>query len=278
MSNIDVINSELINNDTVSSTLFLPLYGRMIASKKFPDILTDTTAEKLCNTIPYDFSKLKESYGSEYTTACCLIRAYRNDCYIKEYLKKHPNGVIINLGAGLDDTFTRIDNGRVNWYNIDLPNVIEYREHYIPKQPRTMNIRKSIFDYTWLNDIKTNESPVLIIAEGLFMYFTHEEIKELFNRIISNFQRGHLYFEAFSKKGIDYANKIVKKTGNLNSEMRFWINKPNEILTWSKRIKSATCTPYFDDFSKYKKFKFSTRFIMKITDISKRSKFVTIVW
>jgi O-methyltransferase involved in polyketide biosynthesis len=32
-----------------------------------------------------------------------------------------PKGTVINLGAGLDDTFSRVDNGRVSWYNLDLP-------------------------------------------------------------------------------------------------------------------------------------------------------------
>ena len=41
-------------------------------------------------------------------------------------------------------------------------------------------IAKSVFDYSWINDVKTNQS-VLIIAEGILMYFTKMEVIGLLN-------------------------------------------------------------------------------------------------
>ncbi|MDR0751962.1 MAG: class I SAM-dependent methyltransferase [Christensenellaceae bacterium] len=279
MSRIINNDDDLLTNDNVPSTMFLPLYGRMIASNKFPEILQDHTAEYICNNVDYDFSKLTKSYGGEYTTSTCLIRSYRNDQFVKNYLKDFPNGVVVNLGAGLDDTFSRINNGSVLWYNLDLPEVIKYREKFIPSCNNSKNISKSMFDYTWFNDVSVPSNvPILIIAEGIFFYFAHSEIIELYNMISKHFKTGFLYFDACSQKGVDYANKIVRKTGNSNSEMKFWVNNEQEILSWSKTIKNVKCSKFFDEFTSFKKFKFSTRFIMKITDLSKRTKFVTIEW
>lgn len=50
-----------------------------------------------------------------------------------EILRDHPDAVIVNLGAGLDTTFQRIDNGRIFWYGLDLPDSIDLRKRLIPE-------------------------------------------------------------------------------------------------------------------------------------------------
>ena len=46
------------------------------------------------------------------------------DRSLREIIRKHPDSVIVNMGAGFDDRFSRVDNGRIRWFDIDLPDMI----------------------------------------------------------------------------------------------------------------------------------------------------------
>jgi O-methyltransferase involved in polyketide biosynthesis len=39
------------------------------------------------------------------------------------FMAEHPEAAVVNLGSGLDDTFFRVDSGRMLWCNI-------YRKNY----------------------------------------------------------------------------------------------------------------------------------------------------
>ncbi len=109
------------------------------------------------------------------------------DKQTKEYINKNPNSTVINLACGLDDRFTRVDNGKIKWYNIDFEEIIELREKLIESNERVTNIASSALDFEWINKIK-NKEHVLIIAEGFLMYLDEKEVQELFNKIEENFQ------------------------------------------------------------------------------------------
>ncbi|MDR2047535.1 MAG: class I SAM-dependent methyltransferase [Clostridiales bacterium] len=272
------MNDENLQKDTVQYTALIPLYGRMIAGKRFPDILRDETAERVCGSVEYDFSGVAKTYGGEYAAVTCLIRAARMDECVRAYLAGHPDGTVVNLGAGLDDTFSRVDNGRVRWYNLDLPDTVAYRERFIAPAERCRNIAKSMFDYSWLDEAATADGSVLILAAGLFFYFDHAQIKELFSAISGRFPHGELFFETCSKSGTKIANKMVRKTGNAGAEMKFWVDDADEVKAWSPAIKEAVCLPFFAGRAKDKRLSFMTRIIMRGADALKRTKFVRVIW
>ena len=74
--------------------------------------------------------------------------------------------MIINIGAGFDTTFNRIDNGKVRWINIDLPDVILLRKKLIPEKKHEALIGKSVFDFSWLSEISE------IAKDKIIMIFT----------------------------------------------------------------------------------------------------------
>ena len=51
-------------------------------------------------------------------------RQYDLRCEIADYLKTHPKSAVVNLGCGLDDSFSKADNSQCKGYNLDLPDVI----------------------------------------------------------------------------------------------------------------------------------------------------------
>ncbi len=69
-------------------------------------------------------------------------------------------------------------------------------------------IAKSVFDYSWIDDIKTNQS-VLLIAEGMLMYFTKHEVTGLLNKLVESFHNAEMILETI-------AASLVKQSENQN--------------------------------------------------------------
>jgi O-methyltransferase involved in polyketide biosynthesis len=259
--------------------MLIPLYGRMIAGRRFPHILRDLTAERICESVDYDFSGISKTYGSEYASLACLFRAVKIEDRVKSFMRQRPEATIINLGAGLDDTFHRLDNGLIHWYNLDLPEAIAFRESFIKPTQRYKNIDKSMLDFDWLNEVpRPPDGHVLIVAGGLFIYFEESQIKELFQQISDRFPHGELFFDVFSKKGMTIANKMLRRTGTLGAEMKFWVDKAESVKAWSSKIDRVVCFPYFEKLRQDKSISRFTRFIMWGADFLKRTKFVLVTW
>jgi hypothetical protein len=100
----------------------------------------------------------------------------------------------VNLGAGLDTTFYRVDNGLIHWYDLDLPEVIDVRRQLLPEPDRVTYIAKSIFDQSWYTDVRHTEGGVFMIAGGLLHWLDELRVKQLFLMLADNFPGGEIVF------------------------------------------------------------------------------------
>lgn len=126
------MEKNMIELGEVQKTLLLPLWGRAIETKKKKPFLVDKIAVQIVDEINYDFSVIAKNI-SPITRASWIARSLFLDKKIEEFLGKHPDGTVVNVGCGFDTTFDRIDNGRVSWFDLDLPDVIEIRKQFIKR-------------------------------------------------------------------------------------------------------------------------------------------------
>ena len=75
--------------------------------------------------------------------------------YAREFITRHPDGIIVNIGCGMDSRFHRIDDGRLTFYDLDLPEVIEFKRQYYPESKRYKMLPYSVFDYKWMDAVKS---------------------------------------------------------------------------------------------------------------------------
>lgn len=75
-----------LQKNTVQHTLCMPLCGRMIAARKYPDLFPDRDAERIVRELGEDISG-KALYRLQYMLMNCLIRQYNLAWEITEYLK-----------------------------------------------------------------------------------------------------------------------------------------------------------------------------------------------
>ena len=159
----------------VEDTLFVPMLGRIYASEYCPQILYDPKALELKKKLP---SSLPEQDGqSQYTLLASAARSANMDRYIRAFLERRPDGVIVHvivqLGCGLETAYYRCDNGRSHWYAVDLPHVVEYRRELLPEPERETYLAGDAFAEDWIRQIRTDapDAPILVTAGGLFHYF-----------------------------------------------------------------------------------------------------------
>lgn len=211
------MEKEKITLSGVNETLFVPLYARALESRKPNHLFYDETAVRVIDSLDYDFEKQGKSSMNMWG---CAARTVIFDEQTKAHIAAYPDCCVINMACGLDDRFSRVDNGRIHWYNIDFPDVIELREKLIAPNDRVTDLPCSVFDYSWIDRIE-NKDHALILAEGFLMYITAEEAKELFTTVAERFTHSCLLLELMTQWMVDHqqlhdtthANDVTFKWG-----------------------------------------------------------------
>lgn len=229
----------------VQETLLLPLWGRAVESRKKNGKLFDKTALEVIERIDYDFSAIAGNI-TFYSLYGWIARSLHIDQTIKKFAGGRKNPVIVNIGCGLDTTFNRVDDGKMTWYNLDLPDVINLRSKFISENERSASIGCSFLDYRWMEKLNDMEKP-LFIAAGLLYYFDEEEVRDFFLKIAEKFPGSEMILDISSPFGVILANKFVlESTGMNKSAVMKWGVKNAKILEgWDKRIKILEQYPIF---------------------------------
>ncbi|HBP2784843.1 TPA: class I SAM-dependent methyltransferase, partial [Pseudomonas aeruginosa] len=87
-------------------TLLITLYAKALDSRLDDSILHDRFAEAAVRQIDFDFSRVALGKGNERALA---MRSHYFDQACREFLGRHPEGQVLNLGCGLDSRIYRVD-------------------------------------------------------------------------------------------------------------------------------------------------------------------------
>ncbi|MEM6843990.1 MAG: class I SAM-dependent methyltransferase [Bacteroidota bacterium] len=231
-----------VKKGTVEETLLLPLWGRATEAEKPKPRLVDKKAIEIIKSLGYDFSTMNKTQSISqhgWVTRSLLI-----DRKINEFLKEHPEGTVVNVGCGLETNFTRVDNGKMLFYNLDLPDVIELRKSFFEDSERCKSIASSFLDTRWFDEIEVKDG-LLCVAGGVLYYRNEAEVKEFFRAAADRFKECDFYFDSLSPQAMNFAKKAVIKKGGMGMSMDGgWGLKPIKSLeTWDKRFKVISAIP-----------------------------------
>lgn len=163
---------EKIELQGVAQTLLITLTARARDAAESHPILGDTAALALARRLDDNSTHCRMTWMSYYGI---LARALTMDREVRRWMHRHPGGTVVSLGAGLDTRFARVDDGKVRWVNVDFPEVIRYREMLLATHPRVTNIAGNMLTRDWACRVP-HDGPLLLVAEGVVMYLTWEEI------------------------------------------------------------------------------------------------------
>mgnify|MGYP001136870811 CR=1 FL=1 len=211
-------------------TLLITLYA-----KAQPDnpLFFDPTARDILNRVDYDFARLRVPYK---TVVLVCQRAGKLDTVTRRFLAEQPDGVVVQLGCGLDTRFFRVDDGRVAWYDLDMPPVIELRRRFFSEGGRYRMIAASVTDHEWMDTVTSGGRPVLVVAEGLLMYLGKSDVRRLLLRLRETFPDCRLVADVFSRLAARSAARhpSLKSTG---ATIGWGIDDPRELESWGPGIR-----------------------------------------
>lgn len=219
-----------MNLSSESKTLFIPLLGKALMSKENL-FLSDSKAEEIICKIDYDFKSLKQS---KWLSMYMSLRALIIDELCNKYILEHPNSIIIHLGCGLDSRYLRINQNYKIFYDLDYEEVIGIRRKFYDEDNKHKMIGSCVTDYKWLDKIEKNDNTI-VVAEGLTMYLSREEMSELISHISEKFGKVHLLFDAYSKKGVK-SSQIKNPVNQMNAKVRYGIDTPEDFLLLNEKL------------------------------------------
>jgi len=240
--------SESVALGSVQKTLLLPLWGRAVETHKAHPLLIDETAVRIIGSLPYDFTTI--SHGiSPITQLSWIARSLHIDRTLREFLDHHPDATVVNLGCGLDTTFERVDNGRLTWYDLDLPDVIDLRRQFIAESDRRTFVSASLLEEDWLRQLKP-AGPLFLIAAGVLYYFEEPQVRQLFTRLADVFPGCELIFDACTAFGVKLANKKVIAAGGMDASaiLHWGLEHARDLQAWDRRITVREEYLIFHDF------------------------------
>ncbi len=176
----------------VPETALWTLYHRAVEARRADAVIDDPAAVQLLERIDFPFAA---RFGSgEGFSQWQALRARCFDLAVARLLAQHPGGSVVALGEGLETQFWRVDNGRVRWLTVDLPEVVEVRRQLLPGDPRLRVLGCSALDPSWLDEVDDAQG-VLVTAQGLLMYLSPEEAHGLVGRCAAAFGGGQMVFD-----------------------------------------------------------------------------------
>lgn len=173
----------------VSETMLWALHNRATEAARPDGVLNDPDSIKIYQAIDYDFLR---HFGDP--AGSLAARGAAIDTALKRWLADHPDGFIVSLGEGLETQARRVDNGRMRWLSVDLPDAISLREHFLKPTDRFRHIRAGALDPVWMDAVDPARR-VFIVAQGLLMYLRPADVSRLFRDIADRFPGADMVFD-----------------------------------------------------------------------------------
>jgi len=229
----------------IQETALIPLAIKASETVRPNPRIKDLKAKEIIDTLGVDVSKYDPFMSHEGVIARTIM--YREQ--LKELINKYPDAVCINLGCGFDDKFSQVDNGTIQWFDVDLPDQIAVRRKVYEDRERCKMLDGNALEGSWTKNIPDAEM-YIIVMEGVLEYFSKEQVKTCLNMLCDSFPHGYLLAELhcpFMEKNSKH-HDAVKYT---NASFGWGTNSGKEYLELEPRLTLLSETSYNEEMKKY---------------------------
>ncbi len=229
----------------VQETALIPLAIKASETARPNARIRDEKAKAIIETLGVDVSKYDPFLSHEGVVARTLL--FRDK--IKALLQTHPDATCINLGCGFDDKFSQVDNGRVRWFDVDLPDQIAVRRKVYEDRERCTMLDGDALNGYWTKNIPKAEL-YIVVMEGVLEYFSKEQVKTCLHMLCDSFAHGYLLAELHSPF-LEKHSKQHDAVKYTNATFGWGTESGREYLALEPRMNLVSETSYNDEMKKY---------------------------
>jgi O-methyltransferase involved in polyketide biosynthesis len=214
----------------VQETLLIPLYGRARDAASRHPVMNDRRAAELVDVIDYDFTRFKGP-----SLPGSVLRTAIFDGWVRRFLAEHPAGTVVELGTGLNTRFDRVDNGRVHWFDLDLPDSIALRRRFFADRDRCTMLAGSVLDTDWFDVVTTSPGPYFFVSEAVLVYLTADQVRTVAARLASRFDGSMIAFDTGGAAMMrnQHRNGVMKP---ISARMQWVCDDPRQLDSWGLRL------------------------------------------
>jgi O-methyltransferase involved in polyketide biosynthesis len=222
----------------VSETLMIPLWCRAVESERRRGLLRDPKAQAMVAALDYDFERRFADQRRLAFRAC--LRTVMIDRWVQGFLRAHPGAAIIEVGTGLNTRFERVDDGALQWFDVDLPDSMALRRRFFTDTSRRTMIEGAFGDDDWLARIEPADGPKLFIAEAVLVYLDEATVRRGFEQIARAFPGSEIIFDTVTTRAAASSHRPMMKS--YQAPFVWGCDDPRVIEGWADHRLRATMT------------------------------------
>ena len=229
----------------IQETALIPLAIKASETSRPNARIRDQKAKEIIDTLGVDVSKYDPVLSHEGVIARTIM--FREE--LKRLLQKYPDALCVNLGCGFDDKFSQVDNGRLLWYDVDLPDQIAVRRKVYSDRPRCTMLDGSALESGWTAQLPKSAMNI-IVMEGVLEYFSKDQVKTCLNMLCDSFPHGYLLAELHSPF-LEKNGKHHDAVKHTNATFGWGTKSGREYLDLEPRMKLISEHSYNEEMKKY---------------------------
>ncbi|MDX2088070.1 MAG: class I SAM-dependent methyltransferase [Kofleriaceae bacterium] len=165
------------------ATAFSSLRSRAHDADQADSQLHDAAARALAHRLGVDCVDVDQGRARAYLTRTAAL-----DGWVREAIATSSTTAVVDLGAGLDTRFERVDDGHVHWLDVDLEDVIRLRQRTLPAHARRTHLAGGALDPRWQREARAVAASCCVVMQGLLAYLPADAIQGLFAAIADTFE------------------------------------------------------------------------------------------
>lgn len=220
----------------LSETMLIPLWAKAVEQQRPQPLLKDTEAPRMLAMIDYDFERFK---GASLSQPGCCGRAALIDDEVQAFIRQHPDAVVAQIGAGIDARFERLGRPAITaWVDMDLPEVIALRRMLLPASTN-IYLEGSLLDEDWTGTLAAYGKPLLLVLEGVLMYFDETQVKAFFAMLSRRLPGVTVVFDMLPPFALKHArhHDALKRMGNNAPMFRWTQREPRDMESWQPGLR-----------------------------------------
>lgn len=169
---------------SVADTALWVAYFRALENERPDALFRDPYAKQLAGERGFHIANtLRDGTAQEWIW---VARTYLCDQFLSREIRQGTD-LVLNLAAGLDTRPYRMDlPPSLKWVEVDLPDIISYKEEILGHEKPKCRLQRIALDLSdrearrrILTQLDLEGRKIAILAEGLLIYMTTEQVAEL---------------------------------------------------------------------------------------------------